>query len=121
MRFTRGNPAHGPVYVLASALDYLRGFDTALVQRHVQALTTALLTRLADAGIPSTTPADPARHGASVCIESPRAAAIVEALSRRGIFAWNGRGRIRFSFHGYNSMPEVERIIEALRAEWRPG
>ena len=29
MRFTRGNPAHGPVYVLADALDYLARFDIA--------------------------------------------------------------------------------------------
>jgi cysteine desulfurase/selenocysteine lyase len=120
LRFTRGNPAHGPVYVLASALDYLRGFDAASAQRHVQALTTALLARLREAGIPSTTPPDPARHGASVCIESPHAAAIVQGLQRRGIFAWNGRGRIRFSFHGYNAMPEVDWIMDALRAEWRP-
>ncbi len=121
LRFTRGNPAHGPVYVLASALDYLGGFEAAAVQRHVQALTTALLGRLAEAGIASTTPSDPARHGASVCIASPRAAAVVEGMHRRGVHAWNGRGRIRFSFHGYNALPEIDRIMDALLAEWRRG
>jgi selenocysteine lyase/cysteine desulfurase len=119
MRFTRGNPAHGAAYVLASALDYLAGFETRVVQAHVQALTVALLARLAAAGIPSTTPADPARHGASVCIATPGAAALTEALVRRGVWAWNGRGRIRFSFHGYNSMADVDRIMAALAAEWQ--
>jgi selenocysteine lyase/cysteine desulfurase len=119
MRFTRGNPAHGAVYVLASALDYLAGFEPRAVQAHVQALTVALLERLAAAGIPSTTPADPARHGASVCIATPGAAALTEALVRRGVWAWNGRGRIRFSFHGYNSIADVDRIMAALAAEWR--
>lgn len=119
MRFARGNPGHGAVYVLASALDYLGGFAPGSIKAHVQALTTALLARLAEAGIASTTPADPGRHGASVCIATPGAAALTEALVRRDVWAWNGRGRIRFSFHGYNSMADVDRIMDALRAEWR--
>ena len=114
MRFTRGNPAHCPVYVLAEALDYLAQFDPAAIQRHVQALTVALLDRLADMQITPTTPRDPARHGASVCFESPRAQAIVDALSQRGVWAWNGHGRVRISFHGYNSLADVDRIATAL-------
>lgn len=116
MRFARGNPAHAAVYVLGSAMDYLGGFDPEAVTRHVQGLTTALLDRLAHAGIAATTPADPARHGASVCIAHPRAAALCAALQERGVWAWNGRGRIRFSFHGYNGMADVERIMGALSA-----
>lgn len=118
MRFARGNPAHGAVYVLAEALDYLAAHPPGAVAAHVQRLTTALLARLEAEGIPSTTPRDPVRHGASVCIACPGAAALTEALVRRGVWAWNGRGRIRFSFHGYNSMADVDRIMEALRAEW---
>jgi selenocysteine lyase/cysteine desulfurase len=116
MRFARGNPAHAAIYVLGSALDYLGGFETPAVTRHVQVLTTALLERLAAAGIATTTPADPARHGASVCIAHPRASAICAALHERGVWAWNGRGRVRFSFHGYNGMADVERIMAALTA-----
>jgi len=116
MRFTRGNPAHCPIYVLNTALSYLSGFDMADVQRHVQILTATLLDRLESLQIATTTPADPARHGASVCIASIRAQAIVDAMYTQGVYAWNGHGRIRISFHGYNSMSDVERTIEALRA-----
>jgi selenocysteine lyase/cysteine desulfurase len=115
MRFTRGNPAHGPVYVLAEALDYLAQFDMHDVQRHVQGLTVALLDRLQNLQIASTTPADTSRHGASVCVATPRAQAIVDALYTQAVYAWNGHGRIRFSFHGYNAMADVDRIVEALR------
>ena len=118
MRFTRGNPAHGPVYVLANALDYLSRFDPAAVQRHVQGLTVALLERLQELQIPTTTPPDPARHGASVCVASPRAQAIADTLYQQGVWAWNGHGRVRFSFHGYNAMTDVDRIAEALRSAW---
>jgi selenocysteine lyase/cysteine desulfurase len=116
MRFTRGNPAHAAIYVLNGALDYLRQYDMRAVERHVQGLTTALLARLPGLGLVSTTPPDPARHGASVCLEHPRAGELVEALYDRGVWAWNGRGRLRFSFHGYNSLADVDRIEAALRA-----
>ncbi|WP_428533412.1 aminotransferase class V-fold PLP-dependent enzyme [Rhodopila sp.] len=73
MRFTRGNPAHCSIYVLNSALSYLSQYDMRDVQRHVQTLTAALLAQLATSKISLMTPSDPARHGASVCIASPRA------------------------------------------------
>lgn len=116
MRFTRGNPAHASIYVLNAALDYLSGFEMPAVLAHVQRLTGALLDRLESLQIPSTTPRDPARHGASVCIASPRARAIVDAMAAQGVWAWNGHGRVRISFHGYNADVDVDRIVAALRA-----
>lgn len=115
MRFTRGNPAHCPIYVLNEALSYLARYDMHDVQRHVQTLTVVLLGELAASQIPVMTPADPARHGASVCIASPRAQAVVDELYAQGVYAWNGQGRIRISFHGYNDMSDVERTVHALR------
>jgi selenocysteine lyase/cysteine desulfurase len=115
-RFTRGNPSHAGVYAMHAALDFLEAFPRGAVQAHVQALTRSLLGRLAEAGIASTTPRDPARHGANVCIAHPQAASIVAAMAERGVLAWNGRGRIRFSFHGYNDAIELDRIMEALSA-----
>lgn len=115
MRFTRGNPAHCPIYVLNNAISYLSRFDTQDVQTHVQTLTSALLEQLAASQIPVMTPIQPARRGASVCIASSQAAAIVDALYAQGIYTWNGQGRIRISFHGYNTMSDVERTVSALR------
>jgi cysteine desulfurase/selenocysteine lyase len=119
MRFTRGNPAHCPIYVLNNALSYLSRFDMRDLQRHVQILTVALLDHLAASQIAAMTPADPLRHGASVCIASPRADAIVDALYTQNIYAWNGQGRVRISFHGYNSMADVERTAQALISQIR--
>jgi selenocysteine lyase/cysteine desulfurase len=115
MRFTRGNPAHCPIYVLNSALSYLSRFDMHDVQRHVQTLTVALIETLAAHQVTVMTPHDPARHGASVCIASPRAREVVDALYEQGVYAWNGQGRVRISFHGYNTMADVERTAKALR------
>jgi cysteine desulfurase / selenocysteine lyase len=118
LRFTRGNPAHAPIYVLAEALDYLADYDMRAVQAHVQTLTTAMLDRLRSLQLPTLTPADPARHGASVCVPSAQAQKIVDAMAGNGVLTWNGQGRVRFSFHGYNSARDVDRAVDALRAEW---
>lgn len=119
LRFTRGNPAHACVYALHAAMDLHETLPRGAVAAHVEALATGLLERLAAAGIATTTPADPARRGANVCIAHPRAAAIVEGMARRGVLAWNGRGRIRFSFHGYNDAAELDPLADALRREMR--
>ncbi|WP_144186695.1 aminotransferase class V-fold PLP-dependent enzyme [Elioraea rosea] len=116
MRMTRGNPAHASLYVLVSALEYLAGFEPARVQAHVQGLTTSLLAHFAGLGLPVTTPGNPAEHGASVCVALPDADALVAALEDRfGILAWGGRGRVRFSFHGYNGDRDVAAIADAMR------
>jgi len=120
LRFTRGNPAHGPVYVLNESLAYITSHDQALLHRHVSSLTAELIARLTRAGIPLTTPADPARHGANVCMDSSAAQAMRNELHAQKIYAWNGHGRLRFSFHGYNSIEDVDRIMAALPAIWRP-
>jgi cysteine desulfurase/selenocysteine lyase len=117
MRFTRGNPAHCSIYVLNSALSYLGRFDMRDVQVHVQTLTVGLLEELARHQIAVMTPRDPERHGASVCIASPRAQAVVDALYTEGVYAWNGHGRVRISFHGYNTMSDMERTLSAIRED----
>jgi selenocysteine lyase/cysteine desulfurase len=114
--FTRGNPAHAPAYALHAALDHFDRYERDAVRRHVQGLTVALLDRLHQAGIASMTPPDPARHGASVCIAHDRAAQVVAGMAARGVLAWNGRGRIRISFHGYNDAAELDPIMAALTA-----
>lgn len=120
-RFTRGNPAHGPVYVLVEALSYLQQYAISDIQQHVQTLTVRLLDGLRELRIPTMTPHLPAHHGASVCIESAGAQQIVDRLYEDGVYAWNGRGRIRFSFHGYNRLAEVDRVLDCLQKHWSSG
>jgi cysteine desulfurase / selenocysteine lyase len=115
MRFTRGNPAHCSIYVLNNALSYLARFDMTDVQRHVQTLTVALLQERAVPQSAIITPPNPDRHGASICIASPRAASVVEVMNAQGVYAWNGHGRVRISFHGYNGTADVDRTAAALR------
>lgn len=63
----------------ASALSYLSRFEMREVLRHLQTLSVAWFGELAAAQIAVMTPSDRARHGASVCIASPRTQAVADA------------------------------------------
>ncbi|KAI9929858.1 hypothetical protein ASPWEDRAFT_23592 [Aspergillus wentii DTO 134E9] len=119
MCFSRGNPAHLAIYILREALVFLNQWDAADIERHVQTLTAALLERLQREGIPSSTPVDTARHGASVTVDCAGASEIVNEMSKAGVYAWNGQGRVRFSFHGYNCVEDVDQIMQIFPALWR--
>ncbi len=111
MRFCRGNPNHAGVYVLNAALDYLAAHPE--VEAHVTGLAGELRRRCLEAQLPVMTPE---RHGASVCLPHSKAAEAVRALEARGVLTWNGRGRIRVSFHGYNGTRDLDRVFEELHA-----
>jgi selenocysteine lyase/cysteine desulfurase len=117
MRFSRGNPSHASLYVLDGALEFLAGYDAHAIENHVQALTVDLHDRLTAAGITSSTPRDPARHGASVCIDGNFDQSVVDNLHRRGVYIWGGRGRLRISFHGFNQRSELDTITGELLHE----
>ncbi|KAI3394517.1 hypothetical protein diail_2606 [Diaporthe ilicicola] len=119
MCFSRGNPAHLSIYILLQGLLFLQQWEAADIQAHIQTLTVEMLRRLEAEGIQSSTPVDTSRHGASVAVNCQGASEIVEELATKGIYAWNGSGRVRFSFHGYNSLEDVERIMDVFPLLWR--
>ena len=119
MRFSRGNPSHASLYVLDGALDFLAGYETLAIQSHVQALTGDLHDRLSAVGIHPSTPRDPDRHGASICIDGNFEQRVVDDLHRRGVYIWGGRGRLRISFHGFNQRAELDTIVSELLLELR--
>jgi selenocysteine lyase/cysteine desulfurase len=113
MRFCRGNPAFVPLYMLGHAVNTAHGWaGTAALEAHVLALASAMRQGVLEAGLPCWTPA---RHGANVCIPHAESAAAVAALQALGVMTWGGRGRVRFSFHGYNGMADVQAALAALR------
>ena len=114
LRFTRGNPSHVSLYVLDGALAFLAAHDAQALQAHIQGLTTDLHARLLAAGLSPSTPVDPNRHGASICLDGDFPDAVIGAFEQRGVRLWGNRGRLRISFHGYNAAADVDRIMAAV-------
>lgn len=119
LRFTRGNPSHVSLYVLDNALAFLSGHDATRVEAHVLALAGDLHARLSAFGLTPSTPADPRRHGANVCLDGDYPDDVVAEIERRGVRLWGNRGRLRVSFHGYNAGDDVDRVMEVLPAVLR--
>lgn len=119
IRFTRGTPAHPSVFALSAAGEYLLGFDMREIESHVASLSAAFIDRLREHDIPFTTPVASAERGATICIESGSTRAIVDELTRRGVLASHVRGRLRFGFHGYNNLGDVDRAASELQQIWR--
>lgn len=70
-------------------------------------------------GISSSPLKEKEKHEISVTIDCIGASEIFEQLSETGIYAWNDRGLVRFSSHGYNSLEDIERIVEVFPSLWR--
>jgi selenocysteine lyase/cysteine desulfurase len=68
------------------------------------------------AGYNVVTPLKPSRRGALVTIKSNDVLTLVERLSARGIVTSSRENNLRISPHFYNNHGDVERVLEALRA-----
>ncbi|KAL2854937.1 pyridoxal phosphate-dependent transferase [Aspergillus pseudoustus] len=117
--FSRGNPSHLSIYLLREGLEFLSQWEAKEIEEHVQILTTELWRRLDSEGIRSSTPKEKSKHGANVTVHCKGATEIVNKMSAAGILAWNGYGRVRFTFHGHNHIRDVDRIMEVFPPLWR--
>ncbi len=83
------------------------------IAEQIETLTTAFLRGVHRLGIAVKTPADSV--GPLVVLQSRDAMQTVEKLSRRRIVVSPRLDGVRFAFHFYNTMDEVEQTLEALK------
>ncbi|HTM33558.1 MAG TPA: aminotransferase class V-fold PLP-dependent enzyme [Vicinamibacterales bacterium] len=116
-RFEGGTP---PVPSGAAALAGVRllqqvGFDE--IGRHVERLVARYRAEADAGGFAVRTPADAARRGPLVVIESTDGPALVSRLAARGIVASCRGNGLRVSFHAYNNDDDVAMVIRGLEQE----
>jgi selenocysteine lyase/cysteine desulfurase len=112
-RFESGTPAIPNVYGAAPGLQLLREIGMDNIAVHVRDLTRALLRSSSELGILSKTPADSA--GPLIVLQSQDAAFLVQRLAESGIVASNRHDGLRISFHVYNTMDDVEAVVQVLK------
>lgn len=113
-RFELGNPSFVSLFVLHEALALLGTISPERIQDHVWALGDRLREGLVGQGLDVWTPEARERRGTNIAFASEDADAVVERLRERGVLAWSGDGRVRFSLHGYNDASDVDAALRAL-------
>ena len=116
-RFESGTPPVPNAYAALSALGLLDRIGYDVVGQQVSSLVERYRAAAEASGFVVRTPADPARRGPLVVVQSVDAPVLVTRLAARGIVASSRGNGLRVSFHAYNNEADVDAVVEALQAE----
>jgi selenocysteine lyase/cysteine desulfurase len=112
-RFESGSPSVPNVYGVLPGFRLLEEIGMEEVAAHVEKLAQALLSRTRELGILTKTPA--ASAGPLVVLQCSDSNHLLQALADRGIVASNRFDGLRMSFHVYNTLDDVDAVVEVLK------
>jgi selenocysteine lyase/cysteine desulfurase len=116
-RFESGTPPVPNAYTALGGLALLDRIGYDIIGQQVERLTERYHRAATADGFVVRTPAEAARRGPLVVVQSTDAPAIVARLAARGIVASCRGNGLRVSFHGYNNEEDVDTVVSALEAE----
>ncbi len=111
-RFEGGSPPIPNIYLARPAIDLLSGIGMDNVAAQIERLTAAFLKVVRELRIDSKTPSSSV--GPLVVLRSKDAAAVLAKLTARGIAVSTRRDGVRFAFHVYNTLEDVNVALTAL-------
>ena len=114
-RFEGGSPPIPNIYLARPAIDMLAGIGMHNVAAQIERLTHAFLNGVRDLRIDSKTPASSV--GPLVVLrarDTNAAAAVLAKLTARGIAVSTRRDGVRFAFHVYNTLEDINIALTAL-------
>jgi selenocysteine lyase/cysteine desulfurase len=112
-RFESGSPSVPNVYAAVPGLQLLKEIGMSDVAGHIRSLTQSLLNQARDLGILAKTPADCV--GPLVVLQSKDSGLLVQRLAENGIVTSNRHDGLRISFHAYNTLDDVQAVMEVLK------
>jgi selenocysteine lyase/cysteine desulfurase len=112
-RFESGSPSVPNVYAAMPGLQLLQEIGMENVASHIRKLTQSLLHSALDLGIRAKTPGDSA--GPLVVLQSKDSNLLVKKLAESDIVASSRHDGLRIAFHVYNTMDDVNAVMEVLR------
>jgi selenocysteine lyase/cysteine desulfurase len=111
-RFEGGSPSIPNIYLARPAIDLLTEIGMHDVAAQIARLTAAFLKGARDLRIASKTP--PSSVGPLVVLRATDAAGVLARLTARGIAVSTRRDGVRFAFHVYNTLEDVDVALTAL-------
>ena len=115
-RFQSGTPPVPSIYAGIAGIELIQSIGIEETREHVLSLNAHLVAGVDEIGGTVVTPTRRDRHGALICVKSTEVEELVEALGRWGIVTSSRDGNVRISPHAYNSLEDVDLVLEALAA-----
>lgn len=112
-RFESGSPSVPNVYGALPGMQMLEEIGMQQVASYVERLAQEFLHRTRDLGIQMKTPLGSV--GPLVVLRCSDSDLLVNTLARNGIVASNRSDGLRISFHIYNTLDDVNAVIEVLK------
>jgi len=112
-RFESGSPSVPNVYAALPGFQLLQEIGMENVAGHIKKLAQSLLRCAHDLGIRAKTPAESV--GPLVVLQCKDSTLLVQKLGESNIVASNRHDGLRISFHVYNTMDDVNAVVEVLR------
>jgi selenocysteine lyase/cysteine desulfurase len=114
-RFQSGTPPVPAIYAGIAGIELMEEIGVAETREHVTALNDRLIAGVDDLGGTVVTPRHPEQRGALVCIASSDAPGLVAELAKDGIVTSDRDGNLRVSAHAYNTVEDIDAVLEALK------
>ena len=113
-RFESGTPPVPNLYAGLAGLEVLGEIDPGEIQRHVEALASALIEGASARGFAVVTPREPESRGPLVVLSCRDAGRLVDELRKENIVVSARGSGLRVSFHYYNVPEDVEALFRVL-------
>jgi selenocysteine lyase/cysteine desulfurase len=114
-RFQSGTPPIPNVYAAQAGIKLLARIGPEKIAGHIAGLAQECIRGARALGLTVKTPAESV--GPLVVIKCPDAEAMVRRLAEQRIIASSRRDGLRLSWHCYNTLEEVRRVLQAVAAQ----
>ena len=115
-RFQSGTPPIPSIYAGIAGIELIESIGIEETREHVLHLNAHLVAGIDELGGAVVTPRERDRHGALICVKAKDVGELVAALGRWGIVTSERDGNVRISPHAYNSIADIDLVLEALAA-----
>jgi len=113
-RFQSGTPPVPAIYAGVAGIELMQEIGIEETEEHVRGLNAHLIAGIEELGGKLATPKKRHRRGALICVKSNDVNELVAGLARWGIVTSERDSNLRISAHAYNSLEDIDLVLEAL-------
>ena len=114
--FAVGMPNFPAIYAIRAGLDYIQSVGVAAIDQATRPLVAACLEGINKLPVERLTPNDLSAVAGIIAFRHPSAEKIAQQLRAKNIHLMHHAGRLRIAIHGYNTIADVEFLLQELTA-----